>query len=466
MRIGVLTEEPSNEDVAVALKEAGEQLGAEIVILDLDECAVVNTAKPEVLYQGKKLDGFDAILVRGSESKLEFRTHIVDYMMRTGVVVINSVDAIKNCDNKFLTQTILNAAGVKTPDTVSIVKIEQIDAAVHYLGNKFPMIVKTVSGSHGIGVIKVESFEGLKSVLQYLLAQKTDVMIQEFIAHKESGRIMILGDKVIASVMRSIPDGDFRSNMDQGAELSKHVATTKEVEVALKVAKTLGCVLSAIDYIIDPNGEMVVFEANSSPGLKGIQSVNEDIDIALEIMKFIIGHISKGVDGTETPVATVVDTTVHQDGDKDTDSAPDEVNLTVTSDVDQEASEEEEEVSTVSLSEKIVVKRINNDKPFDGKVDTGADRCSLHGEDIEIGDNYVRFNVGETRYKVALERFVTVLAANGSEKRPIVKFDITFNGNSFDGIEFNIADRSDMKFEVIIGQNLLAMAGVLINPQE
>lgn len=500
MRIGVLTEEPKNEDVAIAFKEAGEKLGAEIVIIDLNECAVVNNAKPEVLFQGKVLEGLDAVLVRGSESKLEFRTHIVEYLTKQGVTMINEAEAIKICDNKFATQTLLNGIGVKTPNTVMVVQIEQLDAAVAHIGDKFPMIVKTVSGSHGVGVIKVESYESLKSITQYLLAEKTDLMVQEFIPHKESGRIMILGDKIIAAVMRTIPDGDFRSNMDQGAELKKHEASPQETECALKVAKALGCVLSAIDYIISPEGEMVIFEANSSPGLKGIQSVNEDIDIASEIIQFIM-NLKGGVKadapvelaktdatpeveteeeeevelkkkkkyvGAYIPIAVPVGIPMAPDaaGDKDGDS--DDVSGTVPVSVDTGGApeEEEEEASAVGLLEKIIIKRINDNKPFEGKVDTGADRCSLHGEEIEVGENFVRFKIEDTFYKVPLERFVTVLASNGSEKRPIVKFNVEFNGNQFENIEFNISDRSDMKYQVIIGKNLLEVAGVLVNPTQ
>jgi hypothetical protein len=132
----------------------------------------------------------------------------------------------------------------------------------------------------------------------------------------------------------------------------------------------------------------------------------------------------------------------------------------------QAASEEEEEATAVGLLEKIVIKRINNNEAFEGKVDTGADRCSLHGDEIEVGENFVRFKIEDTRYKVPLERFVTVLAANGSEKRPICKFNVEFNGNTFEDIEFNISDRSTMKYQVIIGKNLLEVAGVLVNPSQ
>ena len=484
MRIGVITEEVNNEDVAIALKEAGEKLKAEVVIIDPKECVVVNFAEPQILFEGKPLEKLDACLIRGSENKLDFKLYLVEYLAKMGTVMVNNSQAIRLCNNKFETQTMLNGIGVKAPDTIALLKIEQLDAAVHFLKEKFPMIVKTVSGSHGVGVIKVDTYESLKSIVQLLLATDTNLMLQEFIPHKESGRIMTLGDRVIASVMRSIPDGDFRSNMDQGAELTKYTATPDEAEVALKVAKALGCVLCAIDYITDEDGKMVIFEANSSPGLKGIQGVNEDINIAEEIMTYVISLIGapsgvpaatsdeeeeevekkkKKKDYIAIPVPIGAAGWTKPPADDKPDTEEDE---TSGDDPDEEEEEEAEKAGSVGLTDKIVIKRIADDKEFDAKVDTGADRCSLHGENIEIGDNFVKFGVGEVRYKVPLERTVTVISANGDERRAIAKFNVEFNGQTYDGVEFNIADRTDLKYDVIIGKNLLQLANVVVDPTE
>lgn len=453
MRIGVITEEVNNEDVAIALKEAGEKHGSEVVIINPNDCVIVNSDKPQVLFNGSPLTKLDVCLVRGSESKIEFKVNLVEYIAKMGTVMINEAEAIKICNNKFDTQTRLNAIGLKTPKTVSVLKIEQLEASVKILEDKFPMIIKTVSGSHGVGVIKVDTFESLKSITQLLFAKGMDLMLQEFIDHKESGRIMTLGDKVLASVMRSIPEGDFRSNMDQGAQLSAYQATSEEAEVALKVAKELGCIFSAIDYIKNEDGEMVIFEANSSPGFKGIQSVNDEVDIADEVIQFAMSLINK----TET-----------KPNEKSTEETEKEVETEVEVISDEEEEETEKESSqsydSIGVEEEITIKRINNDIPFVAKIDTGADRCSLAGGDVEVDDVYVKFTLNEIRYKVPLERHVTVIAANGKSQRPIVKFNVEFNGKTYNDIEFNIAERSHMKYQVIIGKDLLSQASVVIDP--
>ncbi len=500
MKIGIITEEVSNEDVTGALTEAGKKLGCEIVVIDQRDCTIHNFAQPAILYNGKPLEAFDACIVRGSLSNYGFRLYLNEYLQNKGIAMYNDAVSFDLCNDKFKTQTFLNRVGIKTPNTVALVKIEQLESAVEALDSKFPMIIKTVSGAHGVGVIKVDTVESLRSIIQLLFATETELMLQEFIDHKESGRIMTIGDRVIAGMMRTIPDGDFRSNLSQGAELKPYVPTEQESAVAIKVAQTLGCKICAVDYILDPNGEMVIFEANSSPGFKGIQSVNTEINIAEEVLKFIME--SAGVSPASQSVTIDVPLTSPIGGDQDVTTSHEEEeeveegkkkhkhhhmtkagifvqawntgvgSVVPVSDSSEGADEEEDEEDhfepseEVGLSEKIIIKRIQNGEPFEAKIDTGADRCSLGAHVLEIGENFVRFELGDTVYKVPLEKKVRVISANGEESRPIVKFDIEFNGKTYEGVEFNVADREGMKYQVIVGKNLLDMSNVLINPQK
>lgn len=478
MHIGIITEEPNNEEVAVALKNAGESLGHEISVLNMNHFAIVNADVPKILYENKPFEGFDVCLIRGSENRIDFRIHLVKFLNKLGIKTLNSADAILACNDKFTTQAILNSIGLKTPKSISITKIEQIESAVAELNHAYPMVIKTQSGSHGVGVIKVDSLESLKSILQYLLDSKTNIMIQEFFKHSESGRIMVLGDKVIAAVMRTIPENDFRSNLDQGAELKPHTPSELEISAALKASEILQCDLCALDYIL-VDDQMVIFEVNSSPGLKGIQSVNPNIDIALEIMRYVADYGNEIEDEEQNRLPDqIADLAPNPDdnnpvasqtsGDNldglSSDSAPNPESAVGDASMTGMFQSEDEAEDTIGLIEPIIVKRINNDKPFDGKIDTGADRCSLHGENIEVGEDFVRFSLNDIRYRVPLERQITAVQSNGREKRPIIKFDVEFNGKTYQNIEFNISDRSSLKYQVLIGKNLLELTDALIDP--
>ncbi|XUU60193.1 ATP-dependent zinc protease family protein [Erythrobacter sp. HA6-11] len=100
------------------------------------------------------------------------------------------------------------------------------------------------------------------------------------------------------------------------------------------------------------------------------------------------------------------------------------------------------------------------------KIDTGARTSSLHATSIERfekeGKRWVRFllDVGEGRSEPAIcevpradRRKIT--SSNGeSQERLIIKTALRIGPQSFRA-EFSLADRSDMKFPILIGRTAL-----------
>ena len=100
------------------------------------------------------------------------------------------------------------------------------------------------------------------------------------------------------------------------------------------------------------------------------------------------------------------------------------------------------------------------------KIDTGARTSSLHALEIERfdrdGKRWVRFllDIGEGRAEPvtcevprADRRIVT--SSNGeSQKRLIIKTSLALGDKTYRA-EFSLADRSDMKFPILIGRTAL-----------
>ena len=100
------------------------------------------------------------------------------------------------------------------------------------------------------------------------------------------------------------------------------------------------------------------------------------------------------------------------------------------------------------------------------KIDTGARTSSLHATDIERfdrdGQRWVRFllQLGHGRNEAvtcevprADRRIIT--SSNGeSQDRFIIKTDLVLGDHAFRA-EFSLADRSDMKFPILIGRTAL-----------
>jgi len=102
----------------------------------------------------------------------------------------------------------------------------------------------------------------------------------------------------------------------------------------------------------------------------------------------------------------------------------------------------------IGLEESII---LENGIRHKAKIDTGADSSSIDKSLIENLDNY----------EIISHKFIR--SALGRHKRPIVKLKVTFQGIEF--IEdFTISDRSNLKYKVLIGKDILRKEGFLIDP--
>lgn len=86
------------------------------------------------------------------------------------------------------------------------------------------------------------------------------------------------------------------------------------------------------------------------------------------------------------------------------------------------------------------------------KVDTGAKYNSICGslaEKLKLGPVIKR---------------VTIKTSNGIEKRPVIRATIELKGKKLDAL-FNITDRSHMKYDMLIGLDVLKR-GFLVDPSQ
>lgn len=107
--------------------------------------------------------------------------------------------------------------------------------------------------------------------------------------------------------------------------------------------------------------------------------------------------------------------------------------------------------------------------PMKGKVDTGADISSLHATEHSIENGQVTFmcpELSRNRITVPLITQQTVKSSDGGhEYRPVIKVNVKVNGKLMNDVEFNLNDRGNMKFPVLIGKNILIKGGFKIDPR-
>ena len=85
------------------------------------------------------------------------------------------------------------------------------------------MIMKTLEGSKGVGVLFIESEYQIESLVQLLYSQNEniDLLLQEYIKTDYDIRVIVLGGKVVGVMKRQVVEGDFRSNVSQGSKPEK-----------------------------------------------------------------------------------------------------------------------------------------------------------------------------------------------------------------------------------------------------
>jgi hypothetical protein len=106
----------------------------------------------------------------------------------------------------------------------------------------------------------------------------------------------------------------------------------------------------------------------------------------------------------------------------------------------------------IGLSEPITLIGAKGKKKVIAKVDTGADKSSI---DLNLA---AELQLGPV-VKISL-----IKSASGNRKRPIIGSDVVFAGKKMK-VQFSIADRSHMKYRVLIGRNILKK-GFLIDPSK
>ena len=372
--------------------------------------------------KGFEVGAMTVAIVRGSVTRKDSWMDFVSILERANATLVNPRTTINICADKYRTALRLADYGLTQPKTKLINDPEKANEQVAEADIKFPLIMKTLRGSKGVGVLFVDSEKGLDSIVQLIHKQDedADLLIQEYIKTEYDVRAHVLGGKVLAAMARPVIEGDFRSNVSQGSKPKKITLTELEIEECLKAAKAVGGYWTAVDFIPSKNRDKeppYFLEVNSSPGTEGIEDAT-----GMNIAKDVINHFADGENRYTVPTEC---------GFK--------------------------EILTI--------------KPFGdlvSKFDTGNSGMPvIHADKYKIKGNEITWTLLEKTItsKIIKEEKISVGGLRDYEEtRYVVRLDVEFAGGYYNDVEFTIDDRED-RTPILLDRAFMKRLNVLVNPQ-
>ncbi len=212
------------------------------------------------------------------------------------IKVYNNAEGIHACDNKVLMTAFLANHNIQVPKTIiapmvysncDITEFSIYDMVIENLG--FPMIVKEAYGSFGAQVYMVNSKDELLETVKKI--GNKPHLFQEYIksSHGKDIRLNIVGDRVVASMMR-VSETDFRANITNGGKAINYTPSEEEKNLAIKCSQLLDLDFSGVDLLFGDKGP-VLCEINGNPHFKSIFECT-GIDVSKNIIEYIIKDLS------------------------------------------------------------------------------------------------------------------------------------------------------------------------------
>jgi|Deesub1362A_J573_1020465.scaffolds.fasta_scaffold00223_6 tetrahydromethanopterin:alpha-L-glutamate ligase len=191
--------------------------------------------------------------------------------MSSDIPVINPLDSILVCANKYLTTSLLLSHGVPVPETLLT---QDTNEAIEFIEECGDAVVKPIYGYKGKGILRFRPPVD-RNLLESILKQRGVLYLQKFVGSgKGDVRVFVVGKEVLGAVRR-IPSNNWISNLSQGASPHPFGVDDELVDISLKAREAVGIEFGGIDIIYDSEG-IYVLEVNATPSVRGLYSVGID----------------------------------------------------------------------------------------------------------------------------------------------------------------------------------------------
>jgi len=290
MRILVLSRNSSLYSTS-RLVLAARARGHEVTVADpLDFHVVISRARPAMFLGDRPVPTTDLVIPRIGASITNYGLAVVRQFDMMGVPVLNTAVAIARSRDKLRAMQLLTKKDIDVPKTVCARTPDSVDQALSFIGGT-PAIIKLQQGAQGIGTMIAETPQAVTSLLETLWAMGQDIILQEYIAESKGRdyRAIVVGGRVVATMVRQAKKGEFRSNLHRGGAGVRVDINRRYYNAAVAAVKVMGLEVAGVDMLEGKDGPKIL-EINSSPGLEGIERTS-----GVDVAGAIIAHAEKFV---------------------------------------------------------------------------------------------------------------------------------------------------------------------------
>ncbi len=409
-------------------------------------CHIINTSEAWVSKNDLEKGTLLVSNIDGEDTEIEFDLSKTICFTRAGVLedetglallstfenagafMINTRNGMLTCDNKMSAYISFERDNIPTPRTALISNEKGLLHAHEKLGGKYPVIMKTLTGTQGIGVSVVESEKSMISVAQSLWKFGAALLLQEFLKFDFDIRTIVIDGKILASTKRISAKKDFRSNRHREATTEPYKLSDKERIVVLQAARSVGAYMVGVDHAI-VNNQLYVLECNGSPGV--------------------------GSDFALYNTAKREDTYI---GKTTTDNVIKELFDYLSQDVHRKYSFTRE----AGFHERI---SIDGYGPVRAKLDTGNGTTAsmFHVDKIDVSGKTVKWEKDGKKFTSKLEGESQATRMGDIDNRPIVFVDLTFSNKFYTDVPIGLTTK-DSRSTFLVNRDLLTRFKVNVNP--
>jgi ribosomal protein S6--L-glutamate ligase len=354
---------------------------------------------------------------------------IVSSLQVIGFFLVNDLEAMLACDNKMSNVIMLERNNIPSPKSSILSNKKSIEDAHERIGGKFPVVIKTLTGTQGVGVSIVNDMASLVSVADSLWKFDAQILIQEYFNIESDIRTLVLGGKIIGSAerIRKNPN-DFRNNVHLGADTKPYKLSQEEMDVITSSARSSGTLYCGVDHCMY-KGKPYILEVNGSPGIR-----SHFYGYDLQTQKGI------GKQSAEQMISSIIDF--------------------FSSDLNRRQLMRSE----AGYIETIILKGLEDD-PIRAKFDTGnsAIATMLHVDTLEADGDFVKWTKnGKSFRSEVIDISEPSRGLVDFDKRPIVEHEIRFNNKTYTA-ELGLTTK-DTASEMLVNRKLMTQFKVAINP--